>query len=120
MTYYKVVKDNKIIDVLKSDEIHYLKYNKKHQRMFSADGKNDAQALFSSDKKYIWHVNTLRNIPVEGYDTVELVEIDQFSKGICFFILCDNKVDRGLTHECPATGLTRLCRHGVDCSSLGD
>lgn len=78
MTYYKVVKDNKIIDVLKSDEIHYLKYNKKHQRMFSADGKNDAQALFSSDKKYIWHVNTLRNIPVEGYDTVELVEIDQY------------------------------------------
>lgn len=78
MQYYKVMKDNKPIDVLRKDEMHYLKYSKKHGRMFSADGINDAQAIFSSDKKHIWHTNILRNIPVDGYDTVELVEIDKY------------------------------------------
>lgn len=78
MKYYKVIKDDKVIDVLNSNEIHYLKYSKKHGRMFSADGINDAQAIFSSDQKYVWHVNILRNIPIDGYDTVELKEIDVY------------------------------------------
>ena len=78
MQYYKVMKDDKAIDVLSEDEICYLKYSKKHGRMFNAKGINDAQAIYSSDHKHIWHVNTLLSIPVGGYDDVRLVEIDVY------------------------------------------
>ena len=76
MKYYKVIKDNRVIDVLNEEEIHYLKYSKKHERMFNASGIHEAQAIFSSTHEHIWHVNYLHEIPVKGYDTVELIEID--------------------------------------------
>jgi len=75
MQYYKVIKDEKVIDVL--DCIRYVKYNKKHKRMFNAPIA-DAEAILSSDGKYAWHINTLKMIPVEGYDTVELIPIDVY------------------------------------------
>lgn len=73
--YYKVLKDNKVIDVL--DGLSYVKYNEKHKRFLLTD-KNYAQAILSSDGKYVWHVNNLLNIPVDGYDTVEIFEIDVY------------------------------------------
>lgn len=73
--YYKVVKDDKVIDVL--DRLVYLKYQKKHNRMVLCD-KTEAQAFFSSDRKHIWHIETLYKIPVDGYDEVSLVEIDKY------------------------------------------
>ena len=73
--YYKVIKNNKIIDVL--DRLVYLKYQKKHNRMILCN-KSEAQAFFSSDRKNIWHIETLYPIPVDGYDEVKLVEIDKY------------------------------------------
>ena len=73
--YYKVIKNNKVIDVL--DNLIYLKYQPKHRTMVLCD-ENEAQAILSSDKNIIWHEKTLYNIPVEGYDTVEVLPIDQF------------------------------------------
>lgn len=73
--YYKVLKDNKVIDVL--DHLSFVKYQEKH-RIMVACAKEEAQAIISSDGDYIWHVNGLYNIPVDGYDTVELVEIDEY------------------------------------------
>ena len=73
--YYKVIKDNKVIDVL--DNLTYLKWQPKHKIMVLSD-INEAQAILSSDKNTIWHERTLYRIPVEGYETVELVEIDEF------------------------------------------
>ena len=78
MQFYKVIKDNKVIDVLNENEIYYLKYSRKHKTMFNASGKRDAQAIYSSDRKYVWHVNTFHDIPVDGYDTVSLEEIDVY------------------------------------------
>lgn len=75
MKYYKIVKNNKVIDVL--DRLIYLKYQEKHKIMIRCD-INEAQAILSSDAKYVWHVDTLYRIPVDGYDTVELVEIDKY------------------------------------------
>lgn len=75
MQYYKVLKDGKVIDVL--DHIHYLKYNMKHKRMFNSI-KEDAEAILSSDGKYAWHLRGLRKLPVAGYDTVEIFEIDVY------------------------------------------
>lgn len=75
--YYKVMKNNKVIDVL--DKLIYLKWEPKHKTMILTD-ENEAQAILSSDKETIWHERTLYNIPVDvgNYDVVELVPIDQF------------------------------------------
>ena len=72
--YYKVIKNNKVIDVL--DKVVYLKWQPKHKIMVLSD-INQAQAILSSDKNTIWHERTLYRIPVSGYDTVDLVEISK-------------------------------------------
>lgn len=73
--YYKVIKNNKVIDVL--DQLIYLKYQPKHGIMVLCD-ENEAQAILSSDKNTIWHEKSLYKIPVDGYDVVELIEIDEY------------------------------------------
>ena len=73
--YYKVIKDNKVIDVL--DNLYYLKYQPKHKIMVFCD-ESEAQAILSSDQNYKWHVQGMYKIPVEGYDTVVLEKIDKF------------------------------------------
>ena len=74
--YYKVLKNNKVIDVL--DNLIYLKWEPKHKIMVLSD-ENEAQAILSSDKNTIWHEETLYKVPVdEMFDTVELVEIDEY------------------------------------------
>jgi hypothetical protein len=73
--YYKVIKNNKVIDVL--DKLIYLKYQPKHKIMVLSD-ENEAQAILSSDKNTIWHEKDLYKIPVDGFDTVEIMPIDQF------------------------------------------
>ena len=73
--YYKVLKDNKVIDVL--DRLLFVKYQSKHNIMVAC-GKSEAQAIMSSDGEYVWHVVGLYRIPVSGYDTVDLVEIDEY------------------------------------------
>lgn len=73
--YYKVIKDNKVIDVL--DNLIYLKWQPKHKIMVLSDIDN-AQAILSSDKNTIWHERTLYNVPVDGYDTVDIYEIDKY------------------------------------------
>jgi hypothetical protein len=73
--YYKVLKDNKVIDVL--DHLVFCKYQEKHGIMLLCD-ESEAQAIVSSDGSYIWHVKWLYKIPVGGYDTVNLVEIDEY------------------------------------------
>ena len=73
--YYKVLKDGKVIDVL--DHLTFVKYQKKHDIMVLCD-ESEAQAIVSSDGTYIWHIAGLYNIPVEGYDSVDLEQIDVY------------------------------------------
>ena len=73
--YYKVLKDNKVIDVL--DRLVFVKYQAKHNIMLLCD-KSEAQGIVSSDESHVWHIDGLYKIPVEGYDTVQLVKIDQY------------------------------------------
>lgn len=74
--YYKVIKDNKVIDVL--DSLVFVKYQKKHDIMLLCS-EEDAQAILSSDGNYAWHEMSLRKVS-DGCkcDTVELEEIDQY------------------------------------------
>lgn len=73
MKYYKVMKDEKVIDVL--DQLIYIKWQAKHNIPVLCD-INEAQAILSSDKNTIWHEETLYKLPVDGFDTVRLEEID--------------------------------------------
>ena len=73
--YYKVLKNNRVIDVL--DRLLFVKYQQKHNIMIACD-KSEAQAIISSDGEYFWHIPGLYAIPVDGYDTVELIEIDEY------------------------------------------
>lgn len=73
--YYKVIKNNKVIDVL--DNLIYLKWEPKHKIMVLSD-INDAQAILSSDKNTIWHERTLYKVPVDGFDEVEAEPIDKY------------------------------------------
>ena len=76
--YYKVLKDNKVIDVL--DKLTYLKWQPKHKTMILSD-INEAQAILSSGKDDFYHERTLYNIPNDAdvkYETVDIQEIDIF------------------------------------------
>ena len=75
--YYKVLKDNKVIDVL--DCLIYLKWQPKRKTMVLTD-IYQAQAILGSDGNTIWHERTLYEVPVDEpkFDTVDLVEIDQY------------------------------------------
>lgn len=73
--YYKVLKNNRVIDVL--DHLVFVKYQKKHGVMVVCE-KNEAQAIISSDGERMWHIAGLYNMPIDGYDTVTLVEIDRY------------------------------------------
>lgn len=73
--YYKVLKDNKVVDVL--DHLTYLKWQPKNKIMLLC-GLDEAQAILSSDGNTVWHVEGFYDLPVEGYDVVEIKPIDQF------------------------------------------
>ena len=75
--YYKVLRNNKVIDVL--DNLIYLKWEPKHKIMVLTD-ENDAQAILSSDKNSVWHEKSLYKVPVDEpkFETVEIEEIDKF------------------------------------------
>lgn len=73
--YYKVLKDNKVIDVL--DHLTYLKWQPKNKIMLLSD-LGEAQAILGSDENTVWHVEGLYDLPVEGYETVRIQEVDEY------------------------------------------
>lgn len=73
--FYKVLKNNKVVDVL--DHLTYLKWQEKNKIMLLSD-EGEAQAILGSDGNTIWHVEGFYDLPVEGYETVKLIEIDEF------------------------------------------
>ena len=73
--YYKVIKNNKVIDVL--DHLTYLKWQPKNKIMLLS-GLDEAQAILGSDGNTIWHVEGFYDLPISEYETVKLIEIDEF------------------------------------------
>lgn len=73
--FYKVIKDNKVIDVL--DKLIYLKWQPKHKIMVLCS-VDEAQAILSSNNETIWHEKSLYKVPVSGYETVSIEPIDEF------------------------------------------
>ena len=75
--YYKVLKNNKVIDVL--DQLVYVKWQEKNKIMVLCE-KKSAQGIISSDGDHIWHEPSLYRFPVnvDGYDNVEICQIDEY------------------------------------------
>lgn len=75
--YYKVVKDDKVIDVI--DDITYLQWQPRNRIMLVCRSK-DAQAFLSSDGNIIWRDPLLNDMPKDAgeYDIVNLIEIDRY------------------------------------------
>lgn len=88
--FYKVIYNDKVIDAL--DNLVYLKYKPKHNRMVLCK-EHEAQATISSDGKRIWHVYGWYEVPVEGYDTVAIKEIDEYEYKRLKALECGTKED---------------------------
>ena len=73
--YYKVIHNGRVVDVL--SQLIYLKYDQEHGIMVLCN-EDDAQAIMSSDTNRAWHEPSLYRIPVPGYDTVSIEEIDRY------------------------------------------
>lgn len=73
--YYKALKGEHVVDVL--ENLIFVKYQDKHKRMVLCD-ESEAQGVLSSDREKIWHDASMYKIPVDGYETVVLQEIDEF------------------------------------------
>lgn len=71
--YYKVIKNNEIVDVLKN--ILYVKYQEKHNILLLCDIQ-EAQAILSSDGMHGWHIEGLYNLPFDN-DTCKIEEISK-------------------------------------------
>lgn len=72
--YFKVLKNDRMIDLLK-DPI-YIKYQGKND-VFLTCSISEAQGVISSDGNTIWHVNTFPSIDAD-VDSVDLVETDKY------------------------------------------
>lgn len=72
--FYKAIKDNSVVDLF--DHLTYVRYQERNKIMIACD-RSVSQAILSSDGKSFWHVYGLYRLPVPGYETVELIEIDQ-------------------------------------------
>lgn len=69
--YYKVLKDNKVVDTLK--DIHYIKYQEKHNLLLLCNIQ-EAEAILSSDGMHGWHIEGLYNFPPDNHE-YEIIEI---------------------------------------------
>lgn len=75
--FYKVIKNNKVIDVL--DHLTYLKWQPKNKIMLLSD-LDEAQAILGSDGNTVWHVDGYYDLPCDAgkYETVKLVQINEY------------------------------------------
>lgn len=72
--YYKVLKNENIVDIL--DHVLYVKYQAKHDLLLLCDIK-EAQAILSSNGKYGWHIPGLYNFPPDNQE-YQIIEISKY------------------------------------------
>lgn len=71
---YKVINDTTVLDVL--DTLIYVRYQGKNG-VLAVCPESKANGILSSDSIVVWHLDTLPEFPVDGYETVSIVEIDE-------------------------------------------
>lgn len=74
MKFYKVIHNQKVIDVL--NELRYCKFQLKHRIPLLCD-KEEAQGILSSDGETCYHTSDLLQFPIDGFPTVTIEEITE-------------------------------------------
>lgn len=74
MSYYKVLHNNKVIDVL--DKLQFCKFQLKHKTLILCNEK-EAQGILSSSGDSAYHLSTNLKFETDIYKTVTLEEIDE-------------------------------------------
>ena len=74
MKYYKVLYNNKIIDVL--DRLQFCRFQLKHKVLILCEEK-DAQGILSSNGETCYHTSGQLPIESDEFKTVALEEIDE-------------------------------------------
>ena len=75
MTYYKVMVNDRIIDVL--TQLIYVKCDKRHGDIFVCDKSSTAEGFLSADRSMVYREQGMP-VGVKEFDTVVLTEIDKF------------------------------------------
>ena len=86
--FYKVIKDNEIIDVL--DNITFVKIQITHNRLIVCPEKF-AQGILSSNGENIWFVDGIIEENINKYEVVELIKIDETEYNILKDALISNE-----------------------------
>lgn len=87
--FYKVVKNLMVVDVF--NIAVYVKYTTRNKLMIRCKQDENPNGILSSDLSCIWHVEGLEPFPVDGYETVKLVEIDEEEYSILKAALDENR-----------------------------
>ena len=78
-TYYKLVSENEILDIL--EKLEYVTYSSKYKSVAICESRN-AMGIFSSNHNKIWDISYMKDFPEEAYEsldieTAELVSINE-------------------------------------------
>lgn len=87
--YFKVIQNQTVIDVLQ--EVIYVKYQKRNGITLRCNSNDNPNGILSSDQQKTWHLEELTPFPVDGFDTVTIVEIDEETYKILKAALDENK-----------------------------
>lgn len=75
MKYYKLIKNDRVVDVL--THLEFVKWNERHSIPFRSD-ESDAEGFLSSDQTKIYTLPWYRHNPKHTFDVVDqMVEIDE-------------------------------------------
>lgn len=72
--YYKLIKDNKVIDVI--EKFVYIKLSPKSGKILLCP-QSEAQGILSSDGNNIWHLQGFYDFPTDEYETVSAIKISK-------------------------------------------
>jgi hypothetical protein len=72
--FYKVLSENRVVDVL--NHLSYARYMANKKLVICPSSQ--AQVIVSSDETRCWHIRGLYAVPGQSSDPLELVEIDEY------------------------------------------
>lgn len=72
--FYKAIKDGAVVDLF--EHLTYVRYLSDHNTMIACR-RDKSQAILASDGNHFWHVYGQYHLPIDGIETVELIEIQQ-------------------------------------------
>lgn len=75
MHYYKIIKDNKVIDLVSGKALPYVKYDAKHGILLLCKDVESMGIMSDSEKCY--HLKTCLPFPENDYPTADIEEITE-------------------------------------------